>query len=78
VLRKLGSIGTPIDGVRMRVVDEHGTEVTTGTLGDIQVRGYNLMKGYWDSPEATADAFADRTSTRGQALCPNRLRFNER
>jgi len=58
-LRKLGSIGTPIDGVRMRVVDEHGTEVPTGTVGEIHVRGHNVMKGYWDLPEATAEAFAD-------------------
>jgi len=58
-LRKLGSSGTPIDGVRMRVVDEHDTEVPTGTLGEIQVRGHNVMKGYWNSPEATADALVD-------------------
>jgi len=58
-IRKVGSIGTPIDGVQMRVVDEHGTEVTTGTPGEIQVRGHNVMKGYWNLPEATADAFVD-------------------
>jgi long-chain acyl-CoA synthetase len=58
-LRKVGSIGTPIDGVRMRVVGEHDTEVPIGTLGKIQVRGHNVMKGYWASPEATADALVD-------------------
>jgi long-chain acyl-CoA synthetase len=57
--RKVGSIGTPIDGVQMRVVDEHGTEVTAGTPGEIQVRGHNVMKGYWNLPEATADALVD-------------------
>jgi long-chain acyl-CoA synthetase len=58
-VRKVGSIGTPIDGVQMRVVDEHATEVPTGTSGEIQVRGHNLMKGYWNLPGATADAFVD-------------------
>jgi long-chain acyl-CoA synthetase len=58
-LRKLGSIGTPVDGVRMRVVDQRGTEVATGTLGEIQVRGHNVMKGYRNLPEATADAPVD-------------------
>jgi len=58
-VRKVGSLGTPIDGVQMRVVDEHATEVPAGTPGEIQVRGHNVMKGYWNLPEATADAFVD-------------------
>jgi long-chain acyl-CoA synthetase len=58
-LRKVGSIGTPIDGVQMRVVDKHATEVPTGTPGEIQVRGHNVMKGYWNLPEVTADAIVD-------------------
>jgi long-chain acyl-CoA synthetase len=55
-VRKVGSIGTPIGGVQMRVVDEYATEVPTGTPGEIQVRGHNVMKGYWNLPEATANA----------------------
>jgi long-chain acyl-CoA synthetase len=58
-LRKVGSIGTPIDGVQMRVVDEHATEVPTATPGEIQVRGPNVMKGYWGLPEATAETLVD-------------------
>jgi long-chain acyl-CoA synthetase len=55
--RKVGSIGTPINGMQMRVVDEHAREVAVGTPGEIQVRGHNVMKGYWNSPETTAKTF---------------------
>jgi long-chain acyl-CoA synthetase len=58
-VRKIGSVGTPIDGAQMRVIDEHATEVPTGTPGEIQVRGRNVMTGYWNLPEATADALVD-------------------
>jgi long-chain acyl-CoA synthetase len=57
--RKPGSIGTPIDGVQMRVVDEHAIEVPIGAPGEIQIRGHNVLKGYWNSPEATANALVD-------------------
>ncbi len=57
--RKAGSIGTPIDGVQVRVVDEHCAAVPTGTPGEIHVRGHNVMKGYWNSPESTANAIVD-------------------
>ena len=57
--RKAGSIGTPIQGVQMRVVTEDGEEVPTGETGEIQVRGHNVMKGYWGLPEATAAAIVD-------------------
>src|ERR1700677_4126925 len=53
------STGTPIEGVQMRVVDEHATEVPTRTPGEIQVRGHNVMKGYWDFAEDTAAAVVD-------------------
>jgi long-chain acyl-CoA synthetase len=58
-MRKFGSIGTPIEGVQLRVVDESANEVPTGTAGEIQVRGHSVMKGYWNLPEETADAFVD-------------------
>jgi long-chain acyl-CoA synthetase len=54
--RKPGTIGTPIRGVEMRVVDEHGSEVAPGEIGEIAIRGHNIMKGYWQRPEATAEA----------------------
>jgi long-chain acyl-CoA synthetase len=51
--RKVGSIGTPIEGVQMRAVDKNGAEVPQGEAGEIQIRGHNVMKGYWNLPEAT-------------------------
>jgi long-chain acyl-CoA synthetase len=54
--RKPGSIGTPVEGVEMRIVDNDGVEVTQGDPGEIQIRGHNVMKGYWNLPEATAEA----------------------
>ncbi|HWY00889.1 MAG TPA: long-chain fatty acid--CoA ligase [Mycobacterium sp.] len=53
--RKAGSIGTPIQGVQMRVVDLDGVEVPQGDTGQIQIRGHNVMKGYWNLPDATKD-----------------------
>jgi len=53
--RKPGSIGTPIQGVEMRVVDDDGVEVAQGAVGEIAIRGHNVMKGYWNRPDATAD-----------------------
>ena len=55
-VRKPGSIGTPIVGVRMRVVDADGTDVPVGEVGEIVIAGHNIMKGYWHQPEATAEA----------------------
>ncbi len=55
-LRKPGSIGTPLEKVEMRIVDEAGEEVPTGEVGEIVIRGHNIMKGYWGNPEATAEA----------------------
>jgi long-chain acyl-CoA synthetase len=53
--RKAGSIGTPIEGVEMKVVDEDDHEVATGEVGEIVIRGHNVMKGYWERPEATEE-----------------------
>jgi long-chain acyl-CoA synthetase len=53
--RKPGSIGTPIRDVEMRVVDDARAETPQGEVGEIAIRGHNIMKGYWNKPEATAE-----------------------
>ena len=55
-VRKPGSIGTPIAGVRMRVADPDGNQLPPGEVGEIMIAGHNIMKGYWRNPEATAAA----------------------
>jgi long-chain acyl-CoA synthetase len=57
--RKPGSIGTPIEGVEMRVVDPLGGDVATSEVGEIAIRGHNLMKGYWRREQATREAVPD-------------------
>jgi long-chain acyl-CoA synthetase len=57
--RKPGSIGTPIRGVEMRLVDTWGKDVPVGEVGEIAIRGANLMKGYWRRADATAEAVPD-------------------
>ncbi|MFE3458448.1 long-chain fatty acid--CoA ligase [Nocardiopsis aegyptia] len=51
--RKAGSIGTPISGVEVRLIDERDG------VGELCVRGHNIMKGYWGRPEATAETVQD-------------------
>ena len=57
--RRPGSIGRPVRDVRMRVVDEAGRPLPCGEIGEIVVRGPNVMKGYWNNPAATAEAVRD-------------------
>jgi long-chain acyl-CoA synthetase len=58
-VRKPGSIGTPIEGVQMRLLDNAGQTAPAGEFGEIAIRGHNVMKGYWNKPEATAEAIVD-------------------
>ena len=54
-----GSIGRGIPGVTLTVVDEGGTPVSSGTVGEIFARGENITKGYWRDPAGTAARFVD-------------------
>jgi long-chain acyl-CoA synthetase len=54
--RKPGSIGTPLEGVEMRLIDEADNDVAPGEVGEIAIRGHNIMKGYWQRPDATEEA----------------------
>jgi long-chain acyl-CoA synthetase len=53
--RKPGSIGYPVWGVEMAILDEHDRPVPDGERGEICIRGHNVMKGYLNRPEATAE-----------------------
>jgi long-chain acyl-CoA synthetase len=54
--RKAGSIGTPVRDVEMKIVDEDDNELPAGEVGEIVIRGPNVMKGYWNRPDATDEA----------------------
>ncbi|MGE3287327.1 MAG: long-chain fatty acid--CoA ligase [Pseudonocardia sp.] len=57
--RKAGSIGVAISGVQMRLLDDAGVEVAAGEVGEIAIRGHNVMRGYHGRPDATAEAIPD-------------------
>lgn len=55
--RRGGTVGRPLPGVGVRVVDDTGAPCLAGEIGNIQVRGPNVFKGYWRMPEKTAEEF---------------------
>ncbi len=57
--RKIGSIGLPLEGQEIRIVDDEGNEMKTGQVGEIVIRGPNVMKGYFRNPEATEKTLVD-------------------
>jgi long-chain acyl-CoA synthetase len=81
---RTGSIGMPIDGAEMKIVDcESGQVLPPGQLGEIAIRGPNVMLGYWNRPEESAHAIRDgwfysgdigRTDERGYFYIVDRLK----
>ncbi len=55
-LKRLTSIGKPLDDMEVRIVNEDGSDVPEGEVGEIVARGPRIMKGYWDEESATGDA----------------------
>ena len=57
--RKAGSIGTPVRDVEMRLIDADWNDTPDGGIGEIAIKGPNVMKGYWNRPDATTEAIKD-------------------
>ena len=56
-IRRSGTVGLPVPGVRVKVMDDVGKKLSRGKVGEFVVRGPNVMKGYWGDDERTAQAF---------------------
>ncbi len=56
-IRRAGTVGIPIPGVKVKVMDDSGAMLRRGKVGEFVVRGPNVMKGYWGDEERTAQAF---------------------
>jgi long-chain acyl-CoA synthetase len=56
---KLGSVGLPVPGTEVRILDEGGRELPSGEVGEICARSPGVMSGYWRSPDANAEALHD-------------------
>ena len=52
--RRAGTVGFPLPGVEVRICDAEGTAMLQGEIGEIEVRGPNVFRGYWQMPEKTA------------------------
>jgi long-chain acyl-CoA synthetase len=53
-VQKPGSVGLPLPDIEVKILDDHGHELPTGQVGEIVVRGPNVMRGYYNHPEETA------------------------
>jgi long-chain acyl-CoA synthetase len=58
-LKKVGSIGLPFQGTEMKIVNDRGETQPVGQVGEIVVRGPQIMKGYWNKPRETAETLRD-------------------
>ncbi|MEH6611696.1 MAG: long-chain-fatty-acid--CoA ligase [Halioglobus sp.] len=55
---RLRSVGKPVQGIQLSIQDEEGNSQPRGTTGEVCLKGGNLMREYWNKPEATAEVFA--------------------
>ena len=62
-IRKIGSVGRPVPAGDIRIVDDEMNDAPRGEVGEVVYSGPGLMQGYWNLPEATAEAFAGGCST---------------
>jgi len=58
-LERLGTVGQAVPGTSLKCIDDQGNEVAQGERGELCVKGPQVMKGYWNRPEATADSFTE-------------------
>jgi fatty-acyl-CoA synthase len=76
---RIAGLAKPHDGVEVRIADAHNLALPAGASGEIQVRGWNVMRGYYKNPEATAQAFTSdgwlRTGDIGVLTAHGRLRM---
>lgn len=70
--KKPGSVGLPAHGVQLAVVDEHGRDVPTGTVGEVRVKGPGIMDGYWNETAMTR-----KTLQNGSVITGDLGRFDE-
>lgn len=56
---KLSTIGIPVPSTEMRIVNDNGTPLSIGEIGEIQIKGPQVMKGYYNRPEATTEVLKD-------------------
>jgi len=52
---RLGTVGIPVPGTAFKIIDDHGTELAIGERGELCIKGPQVMKGYWNRPDATAE-----------------------
>ena len=58
-VQKAGSVGLPLPDVEVKIFDDHNRELPPGQVGEIAVRGPNVMRGYYNHPEETAAVLRD-------------------
>jgi malonyl-CoA/methylmalonyl-CoA synthetase len=80
--RVAGSVGQPLPGISVRIVDEGGNPVAPGVVGAVQVKGPNVFGGYWRMPDKTQEEFTDdgyfRTGDMGEWLPNGYLKISGR